>query len=162
MRECKDYGKENRMPQIQLPIFPDGVTHINGELAFKLENNEVVYFNGSMPVFTHDFRDVKTFRMITSQFCVKGNVKQADIARAFGIPAITVKRAVKKYREEGVSGFYKKRKARKATVLTEAVLLSAQQKLDSGKSRAEAAKELGVNYETFKKAVVDGRLKKKS
>ena len=150
------------MPQVQLPIFPEGVTHINAELAFRREQDEVVYFNGSMPVFTHDVNDVKTFKMITSQFCVKGNVKQADIARAFGIPAITVKRAVKKYRKEGVSGFYKKKKVRTATVLTESVLLSAQQKLDDGKNRAAVASELGINYETFKKAFTDGRLKKKS
>jgi len=150
------------MPQIQLPIFPEGTTHITSELAFRREKDEVVYFNGMMPVFTHDANDIKTFKMITSQFCVNGHVKQADIARTFGIPAITVKRAVKKYREEGISGFYKKRNTRKGCVLTEKVLATAQQKFDIGKSTSDVASELGVKYETLKKAVTDGRLKKKS
>lgn len=64
------------MPQMQLPIFPEGVTHITPELAFKKEGGRVTYLNGSMPVFAHDEKDIRTFRMITSQFCVNGNAKQ--------------------------------------------------------------------------------------
>ena len=37
----------------------------------KKEDGQVVYFNYQMPVFTHDERDCATFRMITSQFCIK-------------------------------------------------------------------------------------------
>jgi phage portal protein BeeE len=37
--------------------------------------------------------------MITAQFCESGNAKQAEIARAFGVPPISVKRAVKLYRK---------------------------------------------------------------
>jgi hypothetical protein len=39
------------MPQMQLPFFPEGVTHITPLLAFRKEDGRVVYFNGSMPVF---------------------------------------------------------------------------------------------------------------
>jgi hypothetical protein len=70
------------MPQIQLPIFPVGVTHITPLLAFSKQDGRVTYFNGSMPVFVHDEEDVASFRMITAQFCVNGNAKQADIVRA--------------------------------------------------------------------------------
>jgi len=48
-----------------------------------------------MPVFVHDESDLQTFRMITSQFYINGNATQAEICRAFGVPSITVKRAVK-------------------------------------------------------------------
>lgn len=150
------------MPQIQLPIFPEGIVHLSSELAVKQENGQVVYFNGMLPVFTHAAEDIKTFRMITSQFCVNGIVKEVDISRAFGIPAITVKRAVKKYREGGAAGFYQKRKTRAAPILTEPVLGKAQQNLNAGKSVKEVAIELGIKYDTLKKAVADGRLKKKS
>jgi hypothetical protein len=71
------------MPQLQLPIFPDGVTHITNHLAFRRQDGQVTYFNGHMPVFSHAETDIATFRMITSQFCVTGHVKQSDI-----IPAI--------------------------------------------------------------------------
>jgi hypothetical protein len=52
------------------------------------------YFNGSMPVFSHDEDDIASFRMITAQFCANGNAKQAEIARAFGVPKISLERAV--------------------------------------------------------------------
>ena len=38
------------MPQIQLPIFPQGVTYITALLAFSKQDGRVTYFNGSMPV----------------------------------------------------------------------------------------------------------------
>ena len=93
------------MPQIQLPFFPEGVTQISDLLAFRVEDGRVAYFNGNMPVFIHDKDDIATFRMITAQFCVNGNAKQAEISAVFGIPKVTVKRAVKRYREEGPRGF---------------------------------------------------------
>jgi len=103
------------MPQLQLPIFPTGVEHINSQLAVKEEGGQVVYFNGHMPVFTHAANDLQSFKMITAQFCVSGNAKLVDISRTFGIPGVTVKRAVKKYREQGPAGFYKERTKRTAT-----------------------------------------------
>jgi len=54
------------MPQIQLPFFPEGVTHITPLLAFCVEAGRITYFNGSMPVFVHDQEDL-----------VRGTVKLA-------------------------------------------------------------------------------------
>ena len=34
------------MPQVQLPIFPPGVTPITSEIAFQCEEGKVCYFNG--------------------------------------------------------------------------------------------------------------------
>ncbi len=79
------------MPQIQLPFFPEGVTQISDLLAFRVEDGRVTYFNGNMPVSVHDRGDIATFRMITAQFCVNGNAKQAEISAVFGIPTVTVK-----------------------------------------------------------------------
>jgi transposase len=153
------------MPQIQLPVFPAGVTHITNELAFQQTNSRVYYFNGSMPIFTHDANDVKTFRMITSQFCVNGITKIAEISRAFGVPVISVKRGVKLYREEGPSGFFKKKKARRKTVLTAEVLEEAQGLLNEFMEPKQLAEKLQINPDTLRKAISSGRLqrvKKKS
>jgi hypothetical protein len=89
------------MPQAQLPFFPEGVTHSTPLLAFRKEDGRVTYFNGSMPMFVHEEDDVASFCMITAQFCVNGNAKQADIGRAFGVSKISLKLAVKRYREQG-------------------------------------------------------------
>jgi transposase-like protein len=111
-----------------------------------------------MPVFVHDETDVRTFRMITSQFYVNGNAKQADIVRAFGVTAISVKRSVAVYRQAGPSGFYRARKTRGGAVLTATVLAEAQALLSAGQSIKEVAKTLQVKANTMHKAVQDGRL----
>src|SRR5262249_12200854 len=102
------------MPQLHLPMFPTGVSHITSELAFEKKDGCITYFNGHMPVFTHGEKDVATFRMITSQFCVSGYAKQSEIIRAFGVTSISVKRSVKVYREKGARGFYAPRVTRGA------------------------------------------------
>jgi transposase-like protein len=146
------------MPQIQLPIFPSGSTHITPTLAFSREGDQIVYFNGSMPVFSHDKNDTDSFKMITAQFYLNGNAKQAEIARAFGVSKISIKRAVKRYQESGPKGFYSPRKTRGASVLTQAVLAQAQQLLDDDIEPRDVADQLDIKRDTLGKALLDKRL----
>jgi|GEM_PF-289901 len=148
------------MPQIQLPLFPAGVTHITALLAFSKQDGRMTSFNGSMPVFVHEEEDVASLRMITAQFCVNGNAKQADIVRAFGVTKINLKRAVKRYRQEGPKGFYVPPKRRGPAVLTPPVLAAAQQLLDEGLETPQVADRLGIKRDTLRKAVGAGRLHK--
>ncbi len=148
------------MPQMHLPFFPDGVEHITSELAVEKKDGRVTYFNGHMPVFIHAEEDIQTFRMITAQFCINGNAKQADISRAFGVTLICVKRAVKLYREKGVAGFYETPKRRGSVVLTAEVLKQAQGLLDEGLATSEVAEQLSVKRNTLDKAIRAGRLHK--
>jgi hypothetical protein len=101
-----------KMPQLQLPMFPVGVTHITSLLAFIKEEGNITYFNGSLPVFSNTEEDTPSFRMITAQFCVNGYTRQMEIVRAFRVTKISVKRSVKLYREEGARGFYKQKNRR--------------------------------------------------
>ena len=148
------------MPQAQLPIFPNGTTIINANLAIEKKDGRVTYFNGTMPVFVHDEHDLNTFRMITSQFYVNGNATQAEICRAFDVIPISVKRSVKKYREHGAAGFYQTRNTRGATVLTAEVLEQAQDLLDQDKAVSEVAEAVAVKSNTLNKAILDKRLHK--
>lgn len=149
------------MPQIHLPIFPPGMTSITDRLGFERRDGRVTYFVGLDPVFQHAEDDLRTFRMITSQFVVQGSAKQADIARAFGIPPITVKRYVRIFREKGPAGFFAPRGTRGPAVLTPDVVEALQQKLDEGVPKAEAARDLGLKPNTVSKAVSAGRLRGK-
>src|SRR5450756_2435477 len=92
---CGAKGETGAMPQLQLPIFPQGLTSITEDLAFQQEDGKVVYFHGLLPVFQHDEKDLKTFRMYTSQLVANKTVRQQDIVRAFGVPLATVKRYLK-------------------------------------------------------------------
>jgi len=148
------------MLQTQMPFFPDGVTEITPLLAFSKGDGRVTYFNAGMPVFVHDEDDLASFRMITAQFCINGNAKQVDIVHAFGVTKISVKRAVKRYRQEGPKGFYAPRKRRGPAILTPAMLAQTQQLFDEGLETAEVADRLGVKYDTLSKAVRAGRVHK--
>jgi len=148
------------MPQLQLPIFSKGMTLINANLGFMREGNSLTYFNGHLPVFTHDVDDQRSFRMITSQFYVNGSATQAEICRAFGVSPISVKRYVKLYRQRGVAGFFKDTRRRGAAVLTPAVLEEVQGFLDEGLEIPEIAIRLGLLADTLRKALRAGKLHK--
>jgi transposase-like protein len=147
------------MPQLHLPMFPNGVTHITNELAFEKRDGQVSYFNGHMPVFTHGENDISSFRMITSQFCVTGYARQSDIIRAFGVTSVSMKRWVKLYRAKGAKGFYVPRVTRGAAVLTEGVVAQIDELLAEGASKSEVAKKLGLKLDTLQKAVRSGRVR---
>ncbi len=148
------------MPQLQLPIFPAGVTEINSRIAVQKEAGRVFYLHGHLPVFQHEEKDVRSFRMFTSQMIAGGTVKPKEIVQAFGVPMITVKRYVKLYRNQGANGFYE-RQARhsSASVLKGAVLEQAQRLLDEGRSVPQVAAELNVLTNTLHKAIRAGRLR---
>ena len=148
------------MPQMQLPMFPAGLTAITKDIGFQCESGKVVYFYGHLPVFQHDADDVQSFRLFTSQLIERGTVKQADITKAFGVPLITVKRYSKLLREQGTKGFFAPKGRRAAPVLTQVVLGQAQSLLDQGQSVPEAARQLQVRADTMHKAIRAGRLKK--
>lgn len=95
--------------QILLPFFPAGATIINKNLGVQKKGEIVYYFNGPMPIFQHPISDYSSFRLITSQMVVNGNCKQMEIVRCFGVSKISVKRWVKKYREQGAGAFYQKK-----------------------------------------------------
>lgn len=149
------------MPQIQLPIFPKGMTLITPEVGVECREGTVTYFVGCLPVFHHDVDDIRTFRMITSQMVVGGSVRQVDIVRAFGVPAVSVKRAVKRYREQGPAGFYAPRRVRGPAVLTPEVIAKLEKLIDKGLPVSEAAHELGLRPNTVAKAIRAGRVRVK-
>ena len=146
------------MPQLQLPIFPEGTTQINSCLAFSCDGGKVYYFNGHLPVFSHDQDDLPTFRLFTTQLIVNGSAKQGDIASAFGVPVVTIKRYVKLYREQGPKGFYTTQKKRSATKLTPDVLKDVQGRIHAGQDIPDIGRELNLLPNTIHKAISDGRL----
>ena len=120
------------MPQMQLPFYPEGLSHINNLLAFEKREGMITYFNGHMPIFSHLEDDDRTFKMINAQFCVQGTAQQIEIVKAFGVHKNYIKRAVKLYREYGPSGFYLPKATRGSSVLTGEVLAQVQDLLNIG------------------------------
>jgi transposase len=146
------------MPQVQLPLFAAGVTPINEALGFACRDEQVTYFNGHLPVFTHGREDLASFRLFTTQLIVNGTASQGEIVRAFGVPAVTVKRCVKRYRAAGAAAFFAPPKPRLGRKLTPEVLTQAQALLDAGETVPQVSAHTGVLANTLHKAVRAGRL----
>ena len=147
------------MPQVQLPLFPAGTTHLNEELAFACHEGQVTYFNGHLPVFTHAQDDLAAFRLFTSQLVVNGSATQGDIRRAFGVPKVAVQRAVDKFRASGAAAFFVPPKPRPGRKLTPEVLVQVQARLDQSESVPAISRQTGVLANTIHKAIRAGRLR---
>lgn len=147
------------MPQVQLPLFPAGCREINASLAFERRDEQIIYFNGHLPVFTHEAGDLQSFRLFTTQLIVNGTATQGEIVAAFGVPLTTVKRCVKRYRQGGSKAMFAPPKRRQGTRLDAPRLAQAQQGLDEGMGVPALSRQLGVLPSTLHKAIDHGRLK---
>ena len=147
------------MPQKLLPIIPHGSTPINNTISIVCEDKQWIYFCGIQPVFQHADDDLPSFHMFTAQLCCQGACTQAQIIRTFGVSKNSVLRSIAKYSQEGINGFYRKRYGHRGHVITADVRDKAQRLLDLGHSRKEVAKELGLKYDTLRKAIHQGHIR---
>lgn len=101
------------------------------------------------------------FRLTIAQLIESGACRQIEIIQAFGISKSSVIRAQNKLRKGGSEAFFVNHRGRTkgGTVLTPEILDKAQILLDKSLTRKEIAEDLGVKYDTFRKAINDGRLK---
>jgi transposase-like protein len=152
--------QDDTMPQLQIPLFPEGTTLINQNIGFLRQGSTITYVHGNLPVFTHDIDDLASFRMFTSQLYINGSASQAEICRAFGVSKISVLRSVKLYREKGMAGFFAPRVCRGPAVLTSEVLEQVQHLLDGEHSVPDIAKELDLKADTLHKALRAGKLRR--
>ena len=107
----------------------------------------------------HDANDRRTFYLTVTQLVATGACRQCEIIKTFGVSKSSMIRSIKRYNEKGAEGFFANRNVRRSgSVLTNDVLIKAQELLDSGASRHETAGKLNVPFDTLRKALKDGRL----
>ncbi|MFQ5688475.1 MAG: hypothetical protein ACE5GV_17650 [Candidatus Scalindua sp.] len=139
--------------------FPEEMTEINNKIAFIKRANTVYHYAGNIPVFLHHADDINAFRMYVCQLYICGNCKQSEMAKAFGISKISIKRIVNKYHQEGISGFFEKRTYnRKSSVMTLDILNRAQEMLNKGKTKRDIALKLKIKRDTLSMAIRKGKL----
>jgi len=147
------------MPQMQLPIFPAGVTEINSRVAVEAKDGQVCYVYGHLPVFQHEETDVRSFRMFTSQMIVTGSVKpktnRRDVRRTDG-HCQAIHESVS---AAGCEGILREQAAAQFSIETESRNVGkCTAVLDEGRSVPEVAEEIDVLANTIHKAIRAGRL----
>jgi len=148
------------MPQqLILPMIPRGATEINDRVCVWRGEDRWTYFLGMYPIYSHGANDQRMFRLVTSQLIDSGACRQVAILNTFGVSKSSVIRSLRRLRSGGPESFFKPRPGRHGgNVLTSEVLENAQRLLKQRYSRVEIASELGVPYDTLRKAINDGRL----
>jgi transposase len=147
------------MPQVQLPIFPQGTTLINPELAFQRKGDQIVYYNGHLPVFTHAVSDLVSFRVFTTQLLINSTASYGQISKAFGVPMRSLKRYTRRFRDRGMAAFTKPVVPRAGSRLTAEKLTQCQALLDEGSAVPQVSEKAGVLATTLHKAIQSGRLR---
>jgi transposase len=148
--------RKDAMPQLILPLIPHSATQINGLISVYRDDANWTYFLSTHPIYSHRKDDQRIFRLITSQLIDSGACRQVDIQNTFGVSKSSVIRSLNKLRAGGAEAFFVQRRGGK--VFTSEVLEKAQRLLDQGYFRKDVARELGIKYDTLRKALNDGRL----
>jgi hypothetical protein len=60
------------MPQLILPIIPEGATQINELVSVFRGRKRWTYYLGICPIYSHDESDRRMFNVITAQMVVSG------------------------------------------------------------------------------------------
>ncbi len=147
--------------QLILPMIPLGATEINNYVSAWRGEDRWTYFLGTHPVYSHHAHDDRMFRLITSMLIDSGACRQIEIIRTFGVSKSNIARSLGRLRAGGSESFFKPtHKGRRGggKVLNRETLENAQRLLKQGHSRSETADDLGVSYDTLRKAISDGRL----
>jgi transposase len=150
------------MTQLLLPFISPGITRINSLISVFGSNNRWTYFFGEYPIYSHRVDDQRMFWLTMAHLIETGACRQNQVIKTFGVSKSSVIRAQNKLRKGDSEAFFIDHRGRKsAPIMIPQVLEQAQRLLDEGVSRKETAKELGVKYDTIRKAIEDGRLKEK-
>ena len=126
------------------------------------EGSHWVYLLGMHPIYRHRAGDQRGFRLTIAQLVDSHACRASEVCGAFGIAKSKMDRALRLYRAEGMDGFFGRKPAKRTgRVLTAERLIRAQELLNEGLINAEVAAQLDVPGDTLRRAVWDGRLKRK-
>lgn len=142
-----------------LPLNPADATPINDLVSLVKHDGEWSYFYGLQPIHRHPEGDERCFHLALAMMCEQGICTCSEVIRALKVPKRSLCRYTEIYRKEGIPGFFKPKVGRGPSVMTAEVTAKAQALLDQGRSRIEVSKELGVPYDTLRKATEAGRLR---
>lgn len=145
--------------QLRLPRYPSEPLHVSDAVSVVQRDGVVWWFHQGMPLGSHASSDMAGFRHQSSLLCDGGACQLVEIERAFGVSAISVKRALKQYRQGGARSFYERKRAvRDKPVMTPARLAEVQALIDQGLSDRQIGERLGLKRDTIYRTVRAGRL----
>ena len=146
------------MLQQILPLIPSGATQVGQLLSIVREDDHTKYYMGVFLIGIHKASDTAGFKAKICELIFCGLCRNKDVLKNLAVSSSSLKRWIRQYKEKGADSFHAASATRGGTVLTDAVIIVAQDLLDKHHTRKQAAVKLSVNYDVIRKAVADGRL----
>jgi hypothetical protein len=151
---------KRRFLRTRLPLIPPDATVLSEELAIVRKEDEIVFWNGSGPIFSCSQDDQIAVRVASAMFAELGMVKPGTIADELGIHRSTVHRNRRKLRAGGVAELEERKAVQPARRLTDERRAAAQRLLDERRSNRDVARAVDVSEGTIRQAIRAGRLSK--
>jgi transposase-like protein len=151
------------MPQLLLQGFPDGAIRIGATLSVLKKEGTVTYFVGPDNFYSHPESDRGAQRFALAILMANGHVRASEVERScLGIPHRTLMNWTGQLAMRGTGSFFEPRGRRGQTVMTAEKAAECGRLLDEGATMASAARRVGVEASTLRKAVKAGRVARTS
>lgn len=148
--------------QFKLPLFPSDTKMINDFIGFREQDGFVYYLLNGSPVYCHKVSDMNSYRHTLACLIVNNLCSISELSSALGINRKNVERYAKAYRDHGSSYFFNREDGRgQCHKMTPDLLLKIQEKIDSGVSNYQIAKEYNISDSAIGYHLQKGTLKKK-
>ncbi len=149
---------ESDLAGLNLPL--GDTVKITQFLHVRFHDDACTYFSGAVPVISHAIDDHGLRDVVFANFVILNQASPSALAKAHGLSARTVKRAVKRFEQNGRRAPFEKtpRPGRPLAIQDPETLERAAKMLLDGTSLRRTAHELGINYQTLRNYKAAGRL----
>lgn len=143
--------------QLSLSVSPANAIPISNSFSMKEFDGVLYYFNNLVPFDFHDSDDYSAQQIRIAKLFISGGATQRQLQCAFGKSRSTVQRIVRIFNEEGERGFYKQRKPRRRTAISDDKVNKASEMLSlPGRTMRSVARELGLSHSTLHENIKAG------
>ena len=145
--------------QTQFAFIPQKAEIISENIAIHYDNENIVFYNASGPIYTCKKDDDVGVRLAEAMFSDMRLASPKVLSEALNVHQSTVFRNRKKYQEGGASALKDNWRPRSPHKLTEERLAQAQELINQGLSNVQVAQKIGIVEGTIRYAINKGKLK---
>ena len=150
------------MLQTYIQYKKKNITPINEKIAMDSDDEQVVFFTATGPVYSFRKNDKFAKRLAQGIIVSLGLATTAEVANALGINRTTVLRNVQRYEDKGPEGFIDNRPNRSPYKFNKEKQQVVKRLLDKGSTIIAAAAEVGVSEGSVRRALRKGLIVRKT
>jgi hypothetical protein len=130
------------MSQPILPLIPSGAPQVGKLLSIVREDEHTKYYMGVFQIGIHKTSDKATFKAKICELIFCGLCRNKDVLNNLPVSSSSLKRWMRQYKEKGADSFHAASATRGGAVLTDAVIIVAQDLLGDHYMRKQVADKL--------------------